>query len=57
MVGTWVGVVSWGWGYVSCNPIFKIVSKIILRKIVCLSFSWLLGEAFFLMDGKSLYSV
>jgi len=50
----WVGVVSWGGGYVSCNPIFKIVSKIILGKTVCLSFSWLLGEASLWMANRSI---
>ena len=35
------GVGDWR-GY---NPIFMMVSKILLGKIVCLSFSWLSGKA------------
>jgi hypothetical protein len=33
------GVVSWGREYVSYVPIFKIASKILLGKTVCLSLS------------------
>jgi hypothetical protein len=41
-------------GYVSCIPIFKIVSKIILRKIACLLFSWLSDEACLRMENRSI---
>ena len=30
-----------GFGRGSCFPVFKMVSKILLGKIVCLSLSWL----------------
>jgi hypothetical protein len=38
-------VVTWGGEYVSYVPIFKIASKILLGRMVCLSLSRLSDEA------------